>query len=70
MKAIGTWWNDSSIELVEIDGKIYALDGWNGEQYSHCWQCSDRFTNIGDEEYEIKPIYDEEYENIIGYKVI
>ena len=31
MKEVGYWWNDKSIELVEIDGEVYALYGWNGE---------------------------------------
>ena len=67
---IDTWWNDNSIELVEINGKIYALYGWNGEEYLHCWECADRYTAVDDGiEYEIKPIYNEDYE-IIGYEII
>ena len=55
---IGTWWSDSNIELVKINGKIYALDGWNGEKYLHCWECIDRFTAAdSNTEYEIRPIY-------------
>ena len=55
---IGTWWSDNNIELVRINGKIYALDGWNGEKYLHCWECIDRFTAADDNaEYEIRPIY-------------
>ena len=54
---IGTWWSDNNIELVKINGKIYALDGWNGEKYLHCWECIDRFTIVDDKEYEIRPIY-------------
>lgn len=34
------WWNSNSetIECVEIDGKWYALYGWNGEEYTSCWE--------------------------------
>ena len=67
---IGTWWSDSNIELVKIDGKIYALDGWNGEKYLHCGECIDRFTAADDNiEYEIRPIYDSSDE-IIDFEVI
>ena len=67
---IGTWWSDSNIELVKINGKIYALDGWNGEKYLHCWECIDRFTVADDNaEYEISPIYDSSDE-IIDFEVI
>lgn len=71
MKRIGTWWSDSSIELVEIDGRIYALSGWNGEKYLHCWRCIDRFTEDGTAEYELTPVYaeiEDEFE-IVDYTV-
>ena len=72
---IGTWWSDNNIELVKINGKIYALDGWNGEKYLHCWECIDRFTAANDNiEYEIRPIYnsDETIDEveIIDFEVI
>lgn len=35
----GRWWNDSNIKLVEINGSVYALAGWNGETYGNCWEC-------------------------------
>ena len=41
MKNVGNWWNDRSIEMVELsDGKVYALSGWNGEEYTECWMCT------------------------------
>lgn len=53
------FWSDTDIEVVEIDGALYALDGWNGEKYLHCWKCIDRFTADPDGlEYEIAPVYD------------
>lgn len=54
-----TWWNNNDIEIVEIDGELYALNGWNGEKWVHCWKCIDRFTAAEeDAAYEIVPIYD------------
>lgn len=66
---IGTWWSDDSIEIVKINDKMYALYGWNGERYLHCWECIDRFTVVDDKEYEIRPIYDSSDE-IIDFEVI
>ena len=31
MKKLGVFWNDSSIEVCEIEGKAIALDCWKGE---------------------------------------
>ena len=52
-------WAGSDIDVVEIDGSFYALNGWNGEKYLHCWKCADRFTADPDDdrEYEIAPAY-------------
>ena len=69
-KFVGTWWNDSHIELWEIDGEVYALDGWNGEEYLHCWKCAgERYMTASDEEYTIAPVYHEEDESIEDYEV-
>lgn len=72
MKEIGYWWADKSIQLVEIDGSVYALYGWNGEEYLNCWKCTGEFyLDASEEEYEIRPIYSEsdgEVE-IIDYEV-
>ena len=64
-----TWWNDDDIEIVEIDGTLYALDGWNGEKFLHCWKCLDKFTEDPEDsaEYQIRPVYDDE--NIVGYEI-
>lgn len=70
-----TWWNDSSIEIVEIDGELYALYGWNSEKWTRCWKCIDRFTADPDnKEYEVRPIFeqvgeDEDDIDIVGYEV-
>lgn len=71
---IGTWWNDNNIPLVKINGTVYALHGWNGEKYNHCWICTGKFyMDSSSEEYEIRPIYSEANEDgdteIVGYEV-
>jgi hypothetical protein len=35
---VGTWWDDSSIDLVRIGAETYALNGWNGEIWNDCWR--------------------------------
>ena len=72
-KNVGRWWNDKEIELVEIDGKVYALNGWNGESYLKSWECTgEGLMDASEEEYSITPQY-EEVENdefeIVGYTV-
>lgn len=52
-------WLDTDIDIVEIDGELYALDGWNGEKYTDCWKCIDKYTAVDDgRTYEIVPVYD------------
>lgn len=47
MKHVGYWergkW-EPIIEMVEVDGGVYALYGWNGEEYTDCWKCVDEWT--------------------------
>ena len=73
MKEAGYWWNDKSIELVKIDGEVYALNGWNGEEYGGCWKCTGEFlTDASKEEYTLKPVYkevDEDEWEIVNYEV-
>ena len=63
-----------NIELVEIDGIVYALNNWNGETYNNCWICSgENLMDASQEEYTIKPIYKEIGEDefqIIDYIII
>lgn len=57
MKTI--YWQDTDIRIEYIEGALYALYGWNGEKYLHCWKCIDRFTADSDgREYEVAPVYD------------
>lgn len=73
-KTVGRWWNDKSIELVEIDGEVYALYGWNGEEFTKSWKCTgDYYMDASKEEYTVKPIYEEVDEDefeIIDYEVM
>ena len=73
MKEAGKWWNDVGISLVEIEGIVYALHGFNGEAYYNCWRISgEHLTEASKEKYTLKPVYreleDEEFE-IIDYTV-
>lgn len=63
MKIIGKWWNDKNIDLLEFEGTIYALHGWNGESFTECWECLDEFNFRNDESYTIKPIIGEYLED-------
>lgn len=36
------YWLDKEIIVVEIDGRFFALNGWDGEYYTRCWECCDR----------------------------
>lgn len=74
VKVLGIWWNDKTIEVVEIEGKAVALDGWNGEAYVDCFEVTDQhgeaFFEIVKEGFEVKPIYEEvegDFE-IVGYE--
>jgi len=72
-KNAGKWWNDQDIELIEKDGKTYALNGWNGEEYWNCWECTGEFKmDASKEEYRITPVYKENTEgdfDIVDYEV-
>jgi len=73
MKTI--YWQDTDIRIECIEGALYALYGWNGEKWLHCWKCIDRFTADPDgKEYEVRPIFeqvgeDEDDIDIVGYEI-
>lgn len=74
MKHIGYWWASSNdIEMVEIEGAVYALHGWNGEQYNDCWRCEGEFyMDASKERYILRPVYkwiDEDECEIVDYEV-
>ena len=52
-------WFESNIDIVEVEGTLYALNGWNGEKYLHCWKCINEWlADPEGAEYEIAPVYD------------
>lgn len=76
-RPVGCWWADNSIEVVEIDGHFYALNGHNGMTYGHCWKCWDEkggtFFEASEEEYEIREIFEENEDGefiIVGYELV
>lgn len=61
-KNVGNLWNNGDIEIWEIDGRMFVLDGWNGEVYYKCWEVADKdgFDAIDpDTTYTIRPIMEE-----------
>ena len=40
VKELGKWWT-GLIDVVEIDGKAIALDGWNGSAFYGCFEVED-----------------------------
>jgi len=70
MKIVGKWWNGGN-DLVEIEGIVYALHGWNGEAYYDCWIVSGEFlTDSSKEAYTLKPIYEIQEEEEEDCKII
>jgi hypothetical protein len=74
MTKVGTWWNDRDIDLVKINGKVYALYGWNGEEWAKSWECTgNQYMDSSKETYVIKPIYEEDADGdfeIVGYELV
>lgn len=69
-------WNNNNIEVVKIDNCWYALDGWNGEKFTDCWETDENTISIdNDTIYEAIPLYsyvdnEEPCEwEIIGYDI-
>lgn len=69
-KIIGNWWSDKSIDLLQMeDGKVYALNNWNGECWLECWECLGKYhIDSSEVEYTIIPIY--KREKVIGYNIL
>lgn len=69
-KQAGKWWNSRDVDLIEKDGTIYALHGWNGESYTESWQVVGRTESVG--KFDIRPVYeqvgDDQFE-IVDYEV-
>lgn len=74
MMNIKRLWNNKEIEVVEINGRWFALCGWNGETYLDCWETDENTFNVEDGKvYEIKPMYnqieDDDYE-VVNFEII
>lgn len=68
-KTVGNWWNARDIELIEKNGEIYRLDGWNGYQYNDCWKCGGKYNmDVIEEGIVIVPVYSED-DDIIDYEI-
>ena len=73
MEEVGKWWSNDNINLVEIDGNVYALYGWNGEKYCNCWAVVGEYNmESSNENYILTPIYQQkegEDTQIIDYEI-
>lgn len=68
LKKVGTWWSERNIDLVEIEGEVYALYGWNGESYLESWKCTgEDYMEASEEQYEVIPIYGDDL-TVIRYE--
>ena len=56
-KHVGYWMNDGNHEIIKLNGRFYALSGWNGEEYGHCWECQTKAKAKDDKEYTLRPVY-------------
>lgn len=40
----GRYCSNPDVELIRLsNGNVYALYGWNGERFLHCWQVDSKF---------------------------
>jgi len=57
-KKVGYWMGDTNgVEIIRIEGKFYALNGWNGTDYGNCWECKSKYEASDDTEYTLTPVY-------------
>lgn len=68
-------WFAGDIEVVEIEGRFIALDGWNGEKYLDCWEVEevvgDTAFGVKEDGLEVQPVYEEVGEDdfeVTGYE--
>ena len=57
-------WNNGEIDVVEINGRLFALHGWNGETWLRCWECLDKWTMASEKVFEVRPVHRFEIEEI------
>ena len=74
---MNTWFENKEIEVVKINGKWYALNGWNGEVYTDCWETEEptygTSHDVLEDNIAIRPIYKEIEEDnfeLVGYEVV
>ena len=75
IKLMGKWWNDKNLEIYNIEGENYVLNGWNGESYLECFKVAENLIDVleGGREYTVVPKYEEIGEDnfqIVGYSII
>ena len=57
-KHCGYWMGNPSCEIIGINGHYYVLNGWNGIEYGHCWECLTKTKMLdSDKEYTLTPVY-------------
>ena len=57
-KKVGYWKNDKNEpEIVALDGRFFALNGYESDKYVHCWECQSPSRRKGESEYTLKPVY-------------
>ena len=74
---MNTWFENKEIEIIEINGKWYALNGWNGEVYADCWETEEpthgTACDVLKDNITIRPIYkecNEQQFDVKGYEVV
>ena len=50
-------WSGSDIDIIKIGNRKFALFGWNGDSYGHCWECKSSTEVMDDNEYTLTPVY-------------
>lgn len=73
MKYVGKYSMDKTIDVYEIEGKLIALNKWNGENYYKCFELDKNLTDIIDCNITAIPVYkklDNGSYKIINYKII
>lgn len=64
MRQVGKWKN-TSVPLVEINGTVYVLNGWDGKVFTHCWIYNEEATiEEAKKLYIVKPVYRYQSEGI------
>ena len=83
VEAVGALMNDRDYPIIEADGKLLVLSGWDGEDYNRCWEVSGIFNDCGyitesdsvenyETYYRVRPIFepiDDDDFKIVGYDV-